>query len=73
MDTKQIPTGVYLTSYAGEAKDLPTEYFEKVLNLVEKKQLPVPIAKIYHGLGELDQAQANLESGKFSGKHVVVL
>lgn len=68
-----IPTGVYLTSYAGEAKDLPAEVFTKVLQLVEKKQLPVPIAKVYHGLEEVGEAQANLESDKYSGKHVVVL
>ncbi|KRN59314.1 dehydrogenase [Limosilactobacillus secaliphilus] len=68
-----IPTGVYLTSYAGEAKDLPAEYFSHILHLIEEKQLTVPIAKVYHGLAEVGQAQANLESGKFSGKHVVVL
>ena len=68
-----IPTGVYLTSYAGEAKDLPTKYFNHILKLVVDRQLAVPIAKVYHGLGEVGQAQANLESGKFSGKHVVVL
>lgn len=68
-----IPTGVYLTSYAGEAKDLPTKYFDHVLKLIENHQLTIPIAKVYHGLAEVGQAQANLESGKFSGKHVVVL
>ncbi|MCX2187281.1 zinc-binding dehydrogenase [Limosilactobacillus pontis] len=68
-----IPTGVYLTSYAGEAKDLPAEYFSHVLNMIEEHKLTVPIAKVYNGLGEVGQAQANLESGKFSGKHVVVL
>jgi NADPH2:quinone reductase len=68
-----IPTGVFLTSYAGEAKDLPAKYFSHVLKLVEEGKLTVPIAKVYHGLDEVGQAQANLESGKFSGKHVVVL
>ena len=68
-----IPTGVYLTSYAGEAKDLPTKHFDHVLKLIENHQLTIPIAKVYHGLAEVGQAQANLESGKFSGKHVVVL
>ncbi|MBB1079575.1 zinc-binding dehydrogenase [Limosilactobacillus sp. STM2_1] len=68
-----IPTGVFLTSYAGEAKDLPTKYFSHVLKLIEEKKLVVPIAKVYHGLDEVGAAQANLESGKFSGKHVVVL
>ncbi len=68
-----IPTGVFLTSYAGEAKDLPAKYFSHVLKLIEEGKLTVPIAKVYHGLDEVGQAQANLESGKFSGKHVVVL
>lgn len=68
-----IPTGVFLTSYAGEAKDLPGKYFNHVLKLIEEKKLTVPIAKVYHSLEEVGEAQANLESGKFSGKHVVVL
>ncbi|WP_076461536.1 zinc-binding dehydrogenase [Limosilactobacillus caccae] len=68
-----IPTGVFLTGYAGESNDLPAEYFNQVLKLVEEKKLVVPIAKVYHGLAEVGAAQANLESGKFSGKHVVVL
>lgn len=68
-----IPTGVFLTSYAGEAKDLPAKYFDHILKLIAAKKLSVPIAKVYHGLAEVGQAQANLESGKFSGKHVVVL
>lgn len=68
-----IPTGVFLTSYAGEAKDLPTKYFNQILQLIADKKLTVPIAQVYHGLGEVGKAQANLESGKFSGKHVVVL
>ena len=68
-----IPTGVFLTSYAGEAKDLPAKYFNQILQLIEEHKLTVPIAKVYHGLTEVGEAQANLESGKFSGKHVVVL
>lgn len=68
-----IPTGVFLTSYAGEAKDLPAKYFNHILKLIEDRQLTVPLAKVYHGLSEVGEAQANLESGKFSGKHVVVL
>lgn len=68
-----IPTGVFLTSYAGEAKDLPADVFNKVLNLIENGEMKAPIAKAYHGLESVGEAQANLESGKFSGKHVVVL
>lgn len=68
-----IPTGVFLTSYAGEAKDLPVREINKILDEIAKDKIKVPIAKVYHGLKEVGQAQANLESGKFLGKHVVVL
>lgn len=68
-----IPSGVFLTSYAGEAKDLPVDKFNNILNKIVKHEIKVPIAKIYHGLEEVGKAQANLESGKFVGKHVVVL
>ncbi len=68
-----IPTGKYLTSYTGEASDLPVSALADVLELVKKAQITLPIAKVYHGLEEVGQAQANLESGQFNGKHVVVL
>ncbi|WP_155285956.1 zinc-binding dehydrogenase [Lacticaseibacillus zhaodongensis] len=68
-----IPTGKLLTSYAGEAKDLPAKIFDQVLAEAASKELTVPIAKVYHGLDQAGAAQANLESGHFLGKHVVVL
>ena len=68
-----IPSGVFLTSYAGEANDLPATAFNEILAEIAKQDFQVPIAKVYHGLAEVGQAQANLESGKFLGKHVVVL
>ncbi|AVK62526.1 NADPH:quinone reductase [Lactobacillus sp. CBA3605] len=68
-----IPTGIFLTSYAGEAKDLPAKVFNDILAEIERGTVVVPIAKVYHGLAEVGQAQANLESGQYSGKHVVVL
>jgi NADPH:quinone reductase-like Zn-dependent oxidoreductase len=68
-----IPSGKLFTSYAGEAKDLPAQVFDQVLAAATAKKLIVPIAKVYHGLDQVGAAQANLESGKFVGKHVVVL
>lgn len=68
-----IPTGVYLTSYAGEASDLPADVFDSVLKKIEIHEISVPIAKAYHGLEEASLAQSDLESGKASGKRVVVL
>lgn len=68
-----IPTGTFLTSYSGGAKDLPAAVINNILKKIEKKEITVPIAKIYHGLENVGQAQDNLESGKYIGKHVVVL
>ena len=68
-----IPTGTFLTSYAGDAQDLPAEALARVLQSIENNNLEIPIAKVYHGLEEVGEAQTNLESGKFMGKHVVVL
>lgn len=39
----------------------------------EKGRIKVPIAKIYHGLEEVGRAQENLESGRYVGKHIVVV
>lgn len=68
-----IPSGKALSSYAGEANDLPAKVFDQVLAQIAAKKLTAPIAKVYHGLDQVGEAQANLESGKFVGKHVVVL
>ncbi|KRM87463.1 dehydrogenase [Lacticaseibacillus thailandensis DSM 22698 = JCM 13996] len=68
-----IPTGTFLTSYGGAASDLPVEVLAAVLSKVEAGQIPVQIAKVYHGLAEAGQAQADLESSQDVGKHVVVL
>lgn len=68
-----IPTGIFLTSYAGEATDLPAKIFNDILRKIAKNEIKVPIAKVYDGLSQVGQAQLNLESGKYLGKHVVVL
>jgi len=68
-----IPTGVYLTSYGGGAKDLPASVFNAILKGIENEEITVPIAKVYHGLEEVSQAHKNLEANEYTGKHVVVL
>ncbi|WP_338217542.1 zinc-binding dehydrogenase [Lacticaseibacillus salsurivasis] len=68
-----IPSGKFLTSYAGEATDLSAATLAKVLNAVAAGTFKVPIAQTYHGLAAAGEAQTNLESGQFIGKHVVVL
>ncbi|MDQ0798191.1 alcohol dehydrogenase catalytic domain-containing protein [Streptomyces sp. B1I3] len=68
-----IPSGVRLTSYAGEAADLPADVFARQLQAIAEGRLKVPVAKVYHGLEQVRDAQADLESGTTPGKHVVVL
>ncbi|MDQ0693818.1 NADPH:quinone reductase-like Zn-dependent oxidoreductase [Streptomyces sp. W4I9-2] len=68
-----IPSGVRLTSYAGEAADLPADVFAHQLRAIAAGRLKVPVAKVYHGLEQVRNAQADLESGTTPGKHVVVL
>ena len=68
-----LPTGKLLTSYSGESKYLPAKVFDQVLKAIAAKQLIFPIAKVYHGLAEVGQAHANVESNQYVGKHVVVL
>ncbi|MEV6480358.1 zinc-binding dehydrogenase [Streptomyces sp. NPDC051576] len=68
-----IPSGVRLTSYTGEAADLPAEVFAHQLQAIAEGRLKVPVAKVYHGLEQVRDAQADVESGTTPGKHVVVL
>ncbi|MCB2360908.1 alcohol dehydrogenase catalytic domain-containing protein [Clostridium estertheticum] len=69
----QIPFGKYFTSYAGGVSDLPSPILNDILRKIEEGESKLPIAKVYQGLEEVGEAQANLESGQFIGKHVVVL
>lgn len=68
-----IPNGVRLTSYGGEAADLPADVFAHQLQAITDGRLTVPVAKVYHGLERIREAHADLESGTTPGKHVVVL
>ncbi|WP_406004886.1 zinc-binding dehydrogenase [Streptomyces sp. NBC_00637] len=68
-----IPGGVRLTSYGGEAADLPADVLAHQLQAIAAGRLNVPVAKAYHGLEQVRDAQADLESGTTPGKHVVVL
>ncbi|WP_208782801.1 alcohol dehydrogenase catalytic domain-containing protein [Streptomyces griseorubiginosus] len=68
-----VPSGVRLTSYAGEATDLPPEVFQRQLQAIAEGRLKVPVAKTYHGLEQVREAQADVEAGTTPGKHVVLL
>lgn len=68
-----IPNGVRLTAYAGEAADLPAPVFQQQLQAIAAGRLQAPVVRIYHGLEQVRDAQADVESGATAGKHVVLL
>ncbi|MDG4969515.1 zinc-binding dehydrogenase [Lactococcus lactis] len=68
-----IPSGTFFTSYAGGVSDFPSQVMDQIIKKIENKEIEIPIAKVYDGLESVKEAQTNLESGKFIGKHVVVL
>ncbi|WP_247517420.1 zinc-binding dehydrogenase [Bradyrhizobium sp. 190] len=68
-----IPFGVRLTAYGGQATDLPADVFNRQLNAIAAGRLKVSIAKVYHGLEQVRNAQTDLEVRATPGKHVVVL
>lgn len=68
-----IPTGVRLTSYSGEAKDLPATALAKYLRAIEAGSLDIIVSDTYAGLEKVAEAQHDLESSHRPGKRVVVL
>jgi NADPH:quinone reductase len=66
-----IPFGVRLTSYGGQAADLPADVFAHQLQAIAAGRLNVPIAKVYHGLEQVRDAQADVESGTTPERVVV--
>lgn len=68
-----IPTGVRLTSYAGDAGDLPASVLAHILEAISAGRIQPVIAGVYSGLGQVADAQAAVESGSEPGKHVVVM
>jgi NADPH:quinone reductase len=68
-----IPTGVRLTSYAGDANDLPAGALAQYLRAIEAGSLDIVVARTYAGLDKVAEAQHDLESGHRPGKRVVVL
>ena len=68
-----IPSGVRLTSYTGEAADLPAHVFQQQLHGIADGRLKPPIAKTYRSLDRVRDAQADVEAATTPGKHVVLL
>jgi NADPH:quinone reductase-like Zn-dependent oxidoreductase len=72
-DPFTIPTGVRLTSYAGEAEDLPSEALNQYLHAIEAGTMNVVIADVYQGFEKVADAHHALETRLQPGKYVVVL
>ena len=71
-DPFTIPTGVRLTSYAGEAIDLPSSALNYYLRAIEASTLNVVVSGVYRGLDEVGRAHRDLEHRHRPGKYVVV-
>ena len=67
----EIPSSVYLTSYAGENHNLPPELLQTFLDNVASGKLNIKIDRIF-SLDEIVEAHSYMENNKASGKLVVV-
>lgn len=66
----EIPSGVYLTSYAGENSNLPSKLLQEFIDQIENNVLKIKIDKVF-SLNQIVEAHAYMESNKASGKLVV--
>jgi NADPH2:quinone reductase len=65
-----LPRGVRLTSYHGEAEDLPQPVLQEFLDAVAAGEAVVPIDRVY-GFDQIVEAHAAMEAGGAAGKLVV--
>lgn len=66
----EIPSGVYLTSYAGGNTDLPPNLLQQFIDQVENGSLQIQIDKVFR-LDQIVEAHTYMEANKASGKLVV--
>jgi NADPH:quinone reductase-like Zn-dependent oxidoreductase len=65
-----LPRGVRLTSYHGEAEDLPQPVLQEFLDAVAAGHVVVPVERVY-GFDQIVEAHAAMEGGGAAGKLVV--
>ena len=65
-----IPSGVRLTSYAGDSADLPQPVLQRYLDAIAAGHLNVPIHHVYT-LDQIQQAHTDMEGDRATGKLVV--
>lgn len=66
-----IPRGVRLTSYGGDATDLPSGVLQDYLDAVASGQAVIPIDHVYR-FDEIVEAHTAMEAGTAAGKLVVL-
>jgi NADPH:quinone reductase len=69
--TGDIPSGVRLTGYGGDASDLPQAVLQDFLDAVATGTATVPIAKTYT-LDQIVEAHTDMENNRVAGKLVVL-
>ncbi len=67
-----VPTGVKLTSYSGEASDISTEQLQRYVSLVESGQLQLKTGPRF-GFDRLQEAHELMDSNRANGKIVIEL
>jgi NADPH:quinone reductase-like Zn-dependent oxidoreductase len=67
--TGDIPNGVRLTGYSGDATDLPAEVLQRFLDDVRDGRVQVPIGRCF-GLAEIQEAHRVMEANTAGGKIV---
>lgn len=67
----EIPSSVYLTSYAGDNNDLSSELLQTFLDNIAARKLDVKIDRVFK-LDEIVEAHRYMEANKARGKLVVV-
>jgi NADPH:quinone reductase-like Zn-dependent oxidoreductase len=67
-----LPNGVGLTSYGGDAADLPAPALQEFLDAVAAGRAVVPVAKVYV-LDDIAVAHADMEADRYAGKLVVTV
>lgn len=67
-----IPRGVRLTSYGGDASDLPADVLQDFLSAVASGDAVVPIDEVF-AFEDIAQAHAKMEAGTARGKLVVMI
>jgi hypothetical protein len=64
-----IPGGVRLTSYGGQAADLPADIFAHQLQVIAAGSLKVPVAKVYHGLDSQPERPSSPQPSTTTRRH----